>query len=90
MPVASEVREGMPNSPPYASSSANPIVHLLCAVGLRYPIASVSNPSGLALPVLQDDPKQRRPDISFAKEALDWEPNVALEEGLKKTIDYFR
>ena len=38
----------------------------------------------------QDDPKQRRPDISFAKRALDWEPNVALEEGLQKTIDYFR
>lgn len=38
----------------------------------------------------QDDPKQRRPDISFAKRALDWEPNVALEEGLHKTIDYFR
>lgn len=39
---------------------------------------------------LQDDPKQRRPDISFAKNALDWEPSVALEEGLQKTIDYFR
>eukprot|EP00903_Cladosiphon_okamuranus_P017557 g16171.t1 len=40
-------------------------------------------------PLPQDDPKQRRPDISFAKRALDWEPNVALEEGLQKTIDYF-
>lgn len=38
----------------------------------------------------QDDPKQRKPDISLAKEKLDWEPKVQLEEGLTKTIDYFR
>jgi UDP-glucuronate decarboxylase len=37
----------------------------------------------------QDDPKQRQPDISLAKKQLDWEPAVALEEGLKKTIAYF-
>ena len=36
-----------------------------------------------------DDPKQRQPDISFAKEVLDWEPNITLKEGLVKTIDYF-
>ena len=38
----------------------------------------------------KDDPKQRKPDISLAKEKLDWEPVVPLEEGLKKTIEYFR
>jgi UDP-glucuronate decarboxylase len=38
----------------------------------------------------QDDPKQRQPDIALAKEKLDWEPKVQLEEGLKKTIEYFR
>lgn len=37
-----------------------------------------------------DDPKQRRPDISRAKALLDWEPTVSLEDGLEKTIDYFR
>jgi UDP-glucuronate decarboxylase len=37
-----------------------------------------------------DDPKQRQPDIALAKEKLDWEPKISLEEGLKKTIDYFR
>lgn len=42
------------------------------------------------LPPLEDDPKQRRPDISKAKELLNWEPEVSLEEGLKKTIAYFR
>jgi UDP-glucuronate decarboxylase len=37
-----------------------------------------------------DDPKQRRPDISKARDLLGWEPKVALEEGLKQTIAYFR
>jgi UDP-glucuronate decarboxylase len=41
-----------------------------------------------ALP--SDDPKQRRPDISMAKMLLGWEPEVALAEGLEKTIEYFR
>jgi len=38
----------------------------------------------------QDDPKQRRPDIDVARQILDWEPKVNLEQGLIKTIDYFR
>ena len=38
----------------------------------------------------QDDPKQRQPDISLAKEKLEWEPSVQLEQGLEKTINYFR
>ena len=42
------------------------------------------------LPLPQDDPKQRRPDISLAKEALGWSPKVDLEAGLEKTIGYFR
>jgi UDP-glucuronate decarboxylase len=37
----------------------------------------------------QDDPKQRKPDISLAKEKLGWEPKVELDEGLKHTIEYF-
>ena len=36
-----------------------------------------------------DDPQQRRPDITLAKEKLNWTPKIELEEGLKKTIDYF-
>lgn len=36
-----------------------------------------------------DDPKQRKPDISLAKEKLNWEPRVNLEEGLGRTIEYF-
>ena len=41
-------------------------------------------------PLPSDDPKQRQPDISKAKQALGWEPKVKLEDGLKETIAYFR
>ena len=41
-------------------------------------------------PLPQDDPLQRQPDISLAREKLGWEPKVPLEEGLQRTIDYFR
>ncbi|MEA3398693.1 MAG: UDP-glucuronic acid decarboxylase family protein [Patescibacteria group bacterium] len=41
-----------------------------------------------ALP--KDDPRQRKPDISLAKEKINWQPEVKLEDGLKKTIEYFR
>ena len=41
-------------------------------------------------PLPEDDPKVRRPDIAKAKKELDWEPKVGLEEGLKKTIEFFR
>lgn len=37
----------------------------------------------------EDDPQQRKPDISQAKKILSWEPNIQLEEGLKRTIEYF-
>ena len=41
-------------------------------------------------PLPSDDPKQRKPDISLAKEKLSWAPTIELEEGLSKTIEYFR
>ena len=41
------------------------------------------------LPLPADDPRQRRPDISLAREKLDWEPKIQLREGLEKTIAYF-
>ncbi|MCZ6804119.1 MAG: SDR family oxidoreductase [Proteobacteria bacterium] len=41
------------------------------------------------MPLPQDDPMQRQPDIALAKEILDWKPTVKLEDGLKETIKYF-
>ncbi len=41
-------------------------------------------------PLPEDDPMQRQPDITLAKKVLDWEPKVQLDEGLEKTIAYFR
>ena len=48
---------------------------------------SQSTISFVALPA--DDPKQRRPDITLAREKLGWEPKITLEEGLRPTINYF-
>ena len=42
------------------------------------------------LPLPEDDPNRRRPDISLAKAVLGWEPKVSLDEGLVKTIAYYR
>jgi UDP-glucuronate decarboxylase len=41
-------------------------------------------------PLPSDDPKQRQPDITLAKGKLGWEPKIKLDEGLVKTIEYFR
>ena len=41
-------------------------------------------------PLPQDDPQQRQPDITVARQMLDWTPKVALEDGLKETVTYFR
>ena len=42
------------------------------------------------LPLPEDDPKQRRPDISRAQKLLDWNPTIPLNEGLQKTVAYFK
>ncbi len=54
-------------------------------------ILSTGSPAKLVhKPLPIDDPKQRRPDISKAKKILNWEPRISREEGLQKTIDYFK
>ena len=54
-------------------------------------IAQTSSKSRLInLPLPEDDPQQRRPDITLAKQYLDWTPMILLDAGLEKTIDYFR
>ncbi len=42
------------------------------------------------MPLPEDDPQQRKPDISLAKEKLGWEPDIVLNDGLEKTIEYFK
>lgn len=44
----------------------------------------------VTMPLPEDDPMQRQPDISLAKAKLGWEPKINLDEGLKKTIEYFK
>ena len=44
----------------------------------------------VSMPLPLDDPRQRQPDISLAREKLHWEPRVALNDGLKETIAYFK
>lgn len=54
-------------------------------------IAMTGSKSALIFkPLPADDPRQRRPDITLARETLGWEPNIPLEEGLTHTIAYFR
>ena len=54
-------------------------------------ISLVGGKSKIAFkPLPSDDPQQRKPDISMAKKILQWEPKVTLEEGLVRTIEYFR
>lgn len=42
------------------------------------------------LPLPKDDPQRRRPDITRARQLLEWEPRTSLSDGLKQTIAYFR
>jgi UDP-glucuronate decarboxylase len=44
----------------------------------------------VSMPLPADDPRQRRPDISLANDELGWQPGIPLEQGLARTIDYFR
>jgi UDP-glucuronate decarboxylase len=54
-------------------------------------LKQVGGPSKLRFePLPEDDPRQRQPDITLARAALDWRPRVALDDGLKETIAYFR
>lgn len=52
--------------------------------------ATGSNAKVVSLPLPSDDPLQRKPDIAKARSSLNWEPRIQLEEGIGKTVDYFK
>jgi nucleoside-diphosphate-sugar epimerase len=62
---------------------------ILEIAGLVKSLTGSSSPI-VFLPKPEDDPQRRRPDIGKAKSLLGWEPKISLEEGLVKTIEYFR
>jgi UDP-glucuronate decarboxylase len=61
-------------------------------MALAQKVIELTNSSSkiIKMPLPPDDPSQRQPDIALAKERLDWEPHIELEEGLIKTINYFK
>jgi dTDP-glucose 4,6-dehydratase len=73
---------------PVNIGNPNEFTILECAKLVLKVVRSESKICYEALP--QDDPKQRRPDISKARELLGWEPKIDLEMGLRLSLDYFR
>jgi nucleoside-diphosphate-sugar epimerase len=55
-------------------------------------IQKIYNPKAKIVfqPLPKDDPKQRRPNISLARAKLKWEPKIPLEQGIKKTMEWFK
>ena len=68
----------------------NPVEHTMLDLA-QYVLRLTKSKSKLEfLPAPMDDPMRRKPDIRLAKERLGWEPKTGLEDGLEKTINYFR
>jgi UDP-glucuronate decarboxylase len=68
----------------------NPVESTILELAEKIIALSKSKSTIVYKPLPQDDPVRRKPDISFAKSALSWEPKVPLEEGLLQTIAYFK
>jgi nucleoside-diphosphate-sugar epimerase len=68
----------------------NPVEMTMKEIANKIKITTGSTSSLIQKPICQDDPLKRKPDISKAKELLGWEPTISLDEGLRKTIDYFK
>jgi len=68
----------------------NPHEHTVTELANRVVELTGSHASIVLLPLPADDPKQRRPDIRLACELLDWKPTVGIDDGLRRTIEYFR
>jgi UDP-glucuronate decarboxylase len=68
----------------------NPVEHTVLDLAERVLRKTGSRSSLVRRPLPADDPQRRRPDIALARRHLGWEPKVALDEGLDRTIDWFR
>jgi len=68
----------------------NPVEMTVLEMAEKILHATGSKSKIVNVPLPEDDPKIRQPDIRLAQEKLDWNPKVMLDEGLDKTIDYFR
>ena len=67
----------------------NPEEHTIQEIAEKIIDLTNSNSQIIFKQLPEDDPKQRKPDISIAKEKINWEPKISLTEGLQKTINYF-
>ena len=68
----------------------NPVEFTMLELAQQVIALTQSRSKIIYMPLPQDDPQQRRPDISLAKKELNWEPKIELKEGLIKTIEYFK
>ena len=68
----------------------NPEEHTIIDIGKKIINITNSKSEITFLPPLEDDPKRRCPDITKAKNVLQWEPKISLDEGLENTIQYFK
>ena len=76
--------------PPVIVNLGNPEEVTMLELAERIVEATGSNSQIGYLPLPEDDPRVRCPDITYARSLLDWEPEVSLFEGIKKVIPYFR
>lgn len=68
----------------------NPVEFTMLELAQQVIALTQSRSKIIYMPLPQDDPQQRRPDIALAKKELNWEPKIELKEGLLKTIEYFK
>jgi UDP-glucuronate decarboxylase len=68
----------------------NPVEYTILEIAKKIISLVGSSSKIVRLPLPEDDPKQRRPDIQRARDTLGWEPSIGLEDGLLRTIEYFQ
>ena len=68
----------------------SPDEHTIIDIAKKIIKLTGSSTNIIHLPAVADDPKQRKPDISLAKTSLDWQPLVTIDQGIHKTIEYFK